>query len=106
MAKKAAKTTKTKKVNANQPFAIGEAYLFRLVTYAWVGRVVAFGDKEIVLNEASWVADTGRFSNAIAGGLESQSSSEIEPAGDGVVIGRGAIVDAVPYKHVLPKVQK
>lgn len=108
--KKAAKKTTAKPaakaVNANQPFAIGTAYLFRLVTYAWVGRVVAVGDKEIILSEASWVADTGRFTNALASGLESMSLSEIEPAGDGVIIGRGAIVDATPYKHSLPKAQK
>jgi len=88
-------------------WAIGNNYLIRTVTHIDVGRLVHISDKEILIEDASWVADTGRFSNVLKNGLESESNSEIEPFGDGVVIvGRGSIIDVVEYKHKLPSMQK
>jgi len=88
-------------------WVIGKNYLIRTVTHIQVGRLVDINDKEVLIDNASWVADTGRFSDALLSGLESESDSEIEPFGDGVVlVGRGAIVDVVEYKHELPDKQK
>jgi hypothetical protein len=88
-------------------WVIGNNYLIRTVTHIQVGRLVDVNDKEVLLENASWVADTGRFSNMLKNGLESESSSEIESFGDGLVlVGRGAIVDVVEYKHSLPSKQK
>ncbi len=71
---------------------IGAIYLIRTVTMIDTGRLVAFGDKELVLEDAAWIADTGRFSDAV----KSAEFSEVEPFPNGrVIIGRGAIVDAV-----------
>lgn len=80
------------------PFVVGETYLFRLVTHYWVGRIVAVTGMEIVIEDASWVASTGRFSTTIATG----ALDEVEKVQGRVVLGRGALVDAVEWKHPLP----
>ena len=89
---------------ATQPFEIGKAYLIRTVTHIDVGIVEAVGDKEIVLSGASWIADTGRYHDAIKNGVE--SLSEVEPYINNVIVGRGALVDATLWTHDLPKEQK
>ena len=80
------------------PWQIGTAYLVRTVTHYWVGRLVWVGPHELVLEEAAWIPDTGRFSAAIAKG----SLTEVEPVPGRVIVGRGAIVDAPVWTHPLP----
>ena len=76
---------------------IGKAYLIRTVTMIQTGRLVKVTDKELVLEDAAWIADTGRFSDA----LVSLDFSEVEPFPDGfVIVGRGSVIDAVPIKSV------
>lgn len=76
----------------NSHWVVGKCYLIRTVTMIQTGRLVKVTDKELVLEEAAWIADTGRFSDA----LVSLNFSEVEPFPDGLVfIGRGAIIDAV-----------
>jgi hypothetical protein len=61
-----------------------------------VGELIAFDDHELILRDAAWVADTGRFAEAMRTG----SLREVEPYPDGeVLVGRGAIVDAAPWPH-------
>ena len=83
-------------------FEIGKSYLIRTVTMFHVGRLTAVTDTDLVLSDASWVADTGRFSDAIRTG----NLNEIEPFESRVIIGRGGIVDACEWKHSLPRNQK
>ena len=76
----------------NSHWIIGKAYLIRTVTMIQTGRLVRVTDKELVLEEAAWIADTGCFSDA----LVSLNFNEVEPFPDGlVIVGRGAIIDAV-----------
>lgn len=76
----------------NSHWVIGKAYLIRTVTMIQTGRLVKVTDKELVLEEAAWIADTGRFSDA----LVTLNFNEVEPFPDGlVIVGRGAIIDAV-----------
>jgi hypothetical protein len=78
------------------PFEIGSVYLIRTVTMIDTGRVVRVTPTEIVLEEAAWIADTGRFSDA----LKALSFNEVEPFPDGnVIVGRGAIIDACKIKE-------
>lgn len=59
------------------------------------GRLVALTAQELVLEDAAWIADTGRFSDA----LEKCEFGEVEPFPDGrVILGRGAVIDAVKIK--------
>ena len=85
-----------------QPFALNEAYLIRTVTHITIGIVEAVGEKEIIMRDASWIADTGRYHNALKEG----TLSEVEPYVSDVIIGRGAIVDATRWLHDLPREQK
>ena len=89
-------------------FEIGKNYLIRTVTHIDVGKLIQVTDKELVITNASWIADTGRFMNCIKDGIESQTSSEIEPFPEkaNVIIGRGSIIDMVEYNHKLPSIQK
>jgi len=84
------------------PYVIGEVYLVRTVTMIDTGRVVRVTPQEIVLEDAAWIADTGRFSDAI----EKVEFDEVEPFPAGqVIIGRGAIIDACQIKKA-PRKQK
>ena len=76
---------------------IGANYLIRTVTMIDTGRLVAVTEHELVLEDAAWIADTGRFSNAVA----KAEFNEVEPFPTGrVIIGRGAVIDAVKITAV------
>lgn len=76
-----------------QPFwVVGKSYLIRTVTMIDTGTLVSVDDHEILLKDAAWVADTGRFHQT----LRTLSFEEVEPFPDGLVaVGRGSIIDAV-----------
>ena len=90
----------------SHPYKIGQNYFIRTITFFYVGKLKAVYDDVLVLSEASWVADTGRFNNALKSGLTNESNSEIEPFVNDVLIFRGALVDATVYDFDLPKTQK
>ena len=81
---------------------IGKAYLIRTVTMAYTGRVVAVTDTDIVLENAAWIADTGRYHEALVDG----SLNEVEPYPDQVIVGRGGLIDAAQWSHPLPREAK
>ena len=80
---------------------VGKKWFFRTVTYHLVGKVVGRFGSFLRLENASWVADSGRFMDAIKKG----SLSEVEPVGD-ANINLYSITDFFPWKHKLPKEQK
>ena len=85
------------------PWLIGEKYFIRTVTMALCGRLVDVTDKELILESAAWVADTGRFANFLKDG----TVDEVEPFPEGnVIVGRGALIDATIWKHDLLNKQK
>ena len=88
------------------PFKIGTSYLFRTIGYHWVGCVKAICGQFLILSSASWVADTGRYSDATKGKLLESSSSEIEPAAADVILNYEHITDATEYPFSLPEIQK
>lgn len=80
---------------------LGEKLFIRTLTYHLVGKVVAIVDHFFELEDASWVADSGRFMNAIKEG----KLNEVEPVGRAWVSAE-AITDMFPWNHDLPKAQK
>lgn len=80
---------------------IGKNVFIRTVTHHYTGRVIGLSDNFITLVDVAWIADDGRFNEAIAKG----TLSEVEPYPDGleVDIGMGAILDACEWKHKLPR---
>ena len=81
---------------------VGEAVFIRTVTHHYTGRIVAVTDSDILLEDAAWIADDGRFFTALSTGV----LNEVEPFPFGCAVGRGAIVDVSPWRHSLPKEQK
>lgn len=97
---------KVSKVPGSQclPFEIGANYFIRTVTHHYTGKLIAVHATELVLIDVAWIADDGRFMQAISSG----SFSEVEPYPDGteVIIGRGSILDACKIPFALPRSQK
>lgn len=77
----------------------------RTVTSYYTGEVLSESLDEIVLVKAAWIADTGRFAQAMSTG----EFSEVEPYPDTheVCVQRGSVTDIVRnWPHPLPRVQK
>jgi hypothetical protein len=75
----------------------GKPYLIRTVTMIDTGVLVSIDDHEVILRDAAWIADTGRFHKALR---DPSELNEVEPFPDGLVaIGRGTIIDAVQIVH-------
>lgn len=90
--------------DAAHPYQIGKNYFIRTVTHHLTGRLVKVTAQELVLEEAAWIADDGRFHDA----LKTGKLNEVEPfpQDEQVLVGRGSLIDAVVWKHALPKEQK
>lgn len=84
------------------PFEIGKKYLIRTVTYFAVGEIRKIQGDFLVLKDAAWVADTGRFSDA----LKSGELNEVEPVDVPMGVNTRAIVDFFEWEHPLPREQK
>ena len=89
-----------KEVNTYEDL-IGAKWYFRTVTYHSVGEVKKIVGRFAYMKNASWVADSGRFMQAIKNG----TLDEVEPVGDAFV-NLDTVVDFFPWKHQLPKGQK
>ncbi len=83
-------------------FVIGKQYLIRTVTHYYTGKLETIYSQEIVLSRAAWIADTGRYYDALKKG----TLNEVEPIIGPCIISRGAIIDAVEWAFDLPEVQK
>lgn len=86
------------------PFEVGKPYFIRTVTHHYTGLLVAVHPAELVLGKCCWIADDGRFADA----LKTGKFNEVEPFPEDaqVIIGRGSIVDAVILSAELPASQK
>ena len=97
-AKKENATTETKGV-----WIIGKDYVIRTVTMIQVGKLVDVQENELVLENAAWVADTGRWADFLSSG----KVNEVEPFPDGrIIVGRHAVIDACLWMHGSLKKQK
>ena len=102
MAKKSKRATKTTKLTTQSPLRVGNKVLIRTVTHYHTGRIVRLTPDEVVLVDAAWIADTDRFSVALATGV----LAEVEPFPGPVSVNRGAIVDVCDWDHKLPRTVK
>lgn len=84
------------------PFQVGKNYFIRTVTHHLTGRLVKVTSKELLLEDAAWIADDGRFFDCLKDG----KINEVEPFQDDVIVGRGSIIDATVWRHPLPRTQK
>jgi hypothetical protein len=70
------------------PFEIGKEYYFETATKYYAGTVVAVHPLGVQLENAVWVADTGRFNEFISGKIQ---GLELEPCGRPFIYFGGAI---------------
>ena len=94
------KVKKTEDCQSDNPFMkIGKSYFIRTVTHYFTGRLIWVGEKEIALEEAAWIADTGRFHEFVKG----KTVNEVEPfpSDSKVLIGRGSIIDMTEHGILL-----
>jgi len=80
---------------------IGKKFFFRTVTYHLTGKVEKRIGKFLELSKAAWIADSGRFMDAIKSG----KLNEVEPVGQAWV-NLESVTDFFPWNHKLPKDQK
>ena len=85
-------------MNKSDFFTPGKKVFIRTVTFHQVGEVKTCGDDFIILKNASWVADSGRFNNALTTG----ELDEIEPIPGDTYVSTSAIIDAMNWDHDLP----
>lgn len=88
----------------NHPYKLNENYFIRAVTFHYTGKLKEIYEHELVLSNASWIPDDGRFADA----LKTGKFNEVEPypCEEDVIIGRGAIIDATILNTPLPTTQK
>ena len=79
---------------------VGQKLFIRTVTYHMTGKVTKRMGAFIQLEDAAWIADSGRFSDAIKKG----DLNEVEPVGTAWV-NLSSVVDFFPWKHALPTKQ-
>lgn len=83
-------------------FEVGVSYFIRTVTMYLVGTIKNISGKEILMENAAWIADSGRFYDA----LKTGTLNEVEPFIQDVIVNRDCIVDATIWTHNLPLEQK
>ena len=86
----------------NHSYVVGNKYLIRTVTFFYTGLLKSVTDTDLVLSDAAWIADTGRFHDCLVSG----EFNEIEPFISDVIIPRTGVIDATIWSHELPRNQK
>ena len=74
---------------------IGKCVFVRTVTYHYTGRIVAVIGGFVQLTKAAWIADSGRFSDA----LKKEEFSEVEPYPNDIYLQIESIVDFMEIKN-------
>src|SRR5882724_13666568 len=81
---------------------VGRPVFIRTVTFHYIGLLIRENASWLVLEDASWIADSGRWADALSTG----KLSEVEPYPDGEMeISRDVIVDVSSWNFDLPRKQ-
>lgn len=98
------KKVTVKKSKVQSPIRVNNNVFIRTVTYHYTGKIEIVSKDTLVLSNAAWIADSGRFATAMNSGV----LNEVEPYPENTVVAieRGAIVDISDWKFELPRIQK
>ena len=88
--------------NQDHPFEIGKKYLIRTVTMIQTGMIKAVRGKFLVLEQAAWIADTGRFSEALE---DQEKMKEVEPFKNDAIVNMDTIIDATEITVLIRKLK-
>ncbi|MGL4335383.1 MAG: hypothetical protein ACRCST_00710 [Turicibacter sp.] len=83
----------------NEFMEIGKVYAFRTVTMIYTGRIKAISSAEVLLEEAAWIPDSGRWADFVDTGAH----NEAEPYKRPVILSRGAFLDVTEIPSVIRK---
>lgn len=87
----------------NETFVLGECVFIRTVTFHMIGRIVRISNIGpnyfLHLEDATWVAESGPWSEAIDKG----KVKDHEPTQGIVRLNIASITDAFPWNHPLPR---
>lgn len=81
------------------PLKMGASVFIRTISMYYTGKVLELTAEFIVLEDAAWIADTGRFSSALTDGV----LGEVEPYPDPVSVNRAHVLDVTRWGHALPR---
>lgn len=81
---------------------IGSNVFVRTVTHHFTGRLTAADEHFLLLDDAAWIADDGRFADCLATG----SCLEVEPYPGSCLVAIGSLVDVSEWRHELPRKQR
>lgn len=81
---------------------VGKNVFVRTVTHHYTGKLTEADDRFLKLADAAWIADDGRFTQALADG----DLNEVEPFPGEALIGAGSVIDLCEWLHTLPREQK
>jgi hypothetical protein len=81
---------------------IGKNIFVRTVTHHYTGRLAAADERFLKLEDAAWIADDGRFADALSTG----KLNEVEPFPGECLVAVGALLDVCEWEHELPRSQK
>lgn len=93
---------KHKKSAVKHPLTVGQNYFIRTITHYYTGRLKEVVGQWLVLDDASWIADTGRFHDFLKDGKCNEYESFIES----VMVPIASIIDVTIWKHGLFRGQK
>ena len=88
--------------NFDHPFEIGKKYLIRTVTMIQTGMVKEIKGKFLILTQASWIADTGRFSECLQ---DQDKLNEVEPFKNDAFVNLDTIIDATEIEKLITKLK-
>jgi len=90
-----------KSPKSKSPIRVGNSVFVQSVTLYYTGKIVEITKDELVLEDAAWIAYTGRISECLSNGIP--SGAEVEPFPKPLAIGRGAVVAVTDWPHALPR---
>jgi hypothetical protein len=87
------------------PLPIGKSVIVRSVTHYYTGRLARVAGGFLILENAAWIADAGRWATTLEQGVESLKEIEPFPVGE-VFVALGGVIDIAEWQHELPREQK
>ena len=81
---------------------VGKNVFVRTVTHHHTGRLSAHDSHWLRLDDAAWIADNGRFADALKDG----TFREVEPFPGTCYVNAGSVIDISEWLHELPRTQK
>jgi hypothetical protein len=79
---------------------LGKNVFLRTVTHHYTGNVIEVTNMTMTLNDAAWIADDGRFNEAMK---DSANFSEVEPYSNPITINLYSILDITELNGKLPR---